>query len=129
MVQRHTLALLSILVMFCAFFTYADGPVSLSNPEKQTVTGEILREPFVNKKQDTIEGQHDWYLKTEDKKLFIKVCASQVDEQSLDQYTDLKVQATIVKKEGLWDDNCQSKSVQSREGTYIEVHSLQLKRP
>ncbi len=82
--------------------------------------GRLVREQFVNKANKPIEGAYDYYLKTKNKKYFIKFCESKVDKSDILSLLNKDMEVSVYLTEGEWD-RCDENEVQSRIGKYISI--------
>ncbi len=92
-----------------------------------TSTGMIIKRPLVTKSGKESPCCEDYYLKTANEELFIKLSESKIPVDSLSKYIDKPVILKYLTRNGEWDSNekqLTQNRIQSRIGKYIIVLEL-----
>ncbi len=89
---------------------------------KKEVKAEVVQEQFTNKGGRDIDGVYDYFLKYENKKMFIKFMDSDITFEQIEPFIGKKATFEISERQGLWDTN--DPEVQSRVGEYVVIWKI-----
>ena len=89
----------------------------------KTYKGKIIQRSMTNKVGTKLDKK-DYFLKTKDKKYFIKL-SERFTQKDIKPYVGKKVSVRGVLIDGLWDTD--DPTLQSRVGNYLDIHSISKK--
>lgn len=86
------------------------------------ITGKVVEVPFVNKAGRKIVGLESLFLKTSEKRYFIKFRAGTIPRKDLEPLVGETIKVEGTTDFGAWDSD--DPNVQSRIGAYIVISKL-----